>query len=286
MQIAFIIPIHNQAHFLQRCVESIYLRTPPTEFSIVLVDDGSTDVGVEKFCRRLVHHSSHMQNVTYLRNDTPMGFSRACNQGMAVHTDCSHYAIINTDTEIGTPDWTRSLRVLSHDCPDIGLFGPVSNNATTQSVPTHRGSGLPKGETVPSFTKLVTTLTQRRFPPMALIHGFCYIVRKSVIDNVGNFDEDTFPHYGSEDDLSLRAAREGWQGAVLDDTFVYHAGMASYTSTRRNALVGSAVRVLMDKYGEGYVSMLSMRGSMGLEYMRVAMAEYYNGVYGMPRRVQ
>ena len=121
---------------------------------------------------------------------------------------------------------------------------------------------------------------------MALIHGFCYIVRKAVIDDVGNLDEDTFPHYGSEDDLSLRAAQMGWKGAVLDDTFVYHVGVASYTSSRRSALVGNAGRVLTDKYGREYVNMLSMQGSVGLEYMRVSMAEYYKGVYGMPRRVQ
>jgi GT2 family glycosyltransferase len=285
MKLAFIIPLHNGPTLLRRCLESILLHTPPTDFSIVLVDDGSTDPVIGDLCQMLVGFST--QDVTYIHNDTPQGFSRACNQGIAAASDCTHYVIVNTDTEIGTPDWTVSLDKLSHEYPDIGLFGPVSNNAGSQSVPTQYGDELPKGETVPSFTKLVTAITERRFPPMILVHGFFYIVRKDVITDVGDFDESTFPYFGAENDLSLRAAQTGWRGVTLDDIFVHHTGAVShYSPPGQPTLVGDSLQTLVGKYGEDYAAALSQQGGVGLEYMRVAMVEHYRKVQGMPRRVQ
>lgn len=285
MHVGIIIPVHNRLPLLQRCLAAVRLHTKG-EPAIIVVDDGSTDPGIEDYVSTAMLYSD--LHVEIIHNEKPVGFSQACNQGMerAARYQCTHYVLLNTDTEIGTPDWLHSLDELSKSSPDVGLFGPVSNNATGQSVPSQNGSALPPGETVPSFADLVSDITERRFPPASLIHGFCYIVRREVIEDVGNLDAETFPHYGSEDDLSLRAIQAGWKGTILDDTFVYHVGRASYTPARRSALVGDSVRTLMDKYGEDYVSGQMAWGSSGLEYMRVAMAEHYKKACKMPRRVQ
>lgn len=287
MKIAFIIPIHDQLPLLQRCVESIWICTPPTNFSIVFMDDGSEDNRVGDFCTRLQKCSR--QTVSYARSDSPMGFTRACRRGLyharSVFPDATHFVFLNTDTQIGTRDWTRHLKEISDRESSVGLFGPVSNRAGAQSVPSHAGSSLPKGETVASFTDRVAEFTESRYPSITLVHGFCYIVRRGVFEDVGDFNKEVFPHYGSEDDFSLRAAAKGWKGVILDNVFVYHLGRASY-SRDRDPLVEKATQRLYEMYGKDYVTVCSRKGMEGLAYMRMAMADYYRRVHRIPRRVQ
>ncbi len=284
VHVSFIIPIHNQLDLLQRCITSILLTAAKVDYTIVLVDDGSTDPQIQTYCQRLVKCSNHSQ-IIYLHTATE-GFSAAYNWGMVESPNrTTHYVLINTDIEIGTPDWTSSLRSLS-DMPDIGLFGPISNNARAQSIPLLQGGGLPKGETVYSFTKLVATLTEHRRPPIYLIHDFCYIVRKDVIDDIGYLNKDVFPHYGAKDDLSLRAVNAGWRGVILDDVFVYRVSSKPRDPRNPSGLVATASRTLTDKYGEDYVGNLRAQGQAGLNYLRGAMVMHYRQLWGMPRRVQ
>ncbi len=283
MYLTFIIPIHNQLDQLQRCVTSILITAGKLGYNIILIDDSSTDPQIQSYCQRLVKYSRHPK-FTYLHNPTPRGVTAACNQGITKspsHT--THYVFINTNIEFGTRDWTSSLKCLSN-MSDVGLFGPMSNNAGAQSVPPLQGGGLPKGETVSSFTKVIADLTEHRYPSISFIHEFCYIVKRDVIDDIGYFNEDVFPDHGAKDDLSLRAVNAGWRGVVLDDVFVYRVGLDAVGDVSGPAAV--AQRALAAKYGGDYIRKLTMEGQVGLNYLRKAMLSYYQGVYGMPRRIK
>jgi len=56
------------------------------------------------------------------------------------------------------------------------------------------------------------------------LNGFCLAIKRTLITDIGIFDEEAFGEgYGEENDYCLRAVKAGWQLAVADDTYIYHA---------------------------------------------------------------
>ena len=60
--------------------------------------------------------------------------------------------------------------------------------------------------------------------PRRRIIGFCMLIRRAVVDRVGNCDE-RFGKYGYEDDdYCWRAMLAGYQVCIARDAFVHHVG--------------------------------------------------------------
>jgi GT2 family glycosyltransferase len=82
-----------------------------------------------------------------------------------------------------------------------------------------------------------------------LINGFCYAIRRKLIETIGYFDEESFPQgYGEEDDFCLRAGAAGLLCAIATDAYVYHVKSATFTSERRKPLVEAGVQELRRKH--------------------------------------
>ena len=64
--------------------------------------------------------------------------------------------------------------------------------------------------------------TECRYPKTKLPHGFCYVIKEETVKRVGLFDAVNFPHYGSEDDYSLRSCNAEYESIIMDDVFVWH----------------------------------------------------------------
>ena len=52
--------------------------------------------------------------------------------------------------------------------------------------------------------------------------GFCYLVKKSVIDKVGLLDERFTPGNFEDNDLSLRILLEGYKLLLCKNVFIHH----------------------------------------------------------------
>ena len=106
---------------------------------------------------------------------------------------------------------------------------------------------------------------------MPFVNGFCYAVRRAVVELIGGFDETGFPRgFGEEDDFSLRAADAGFGLALALDTYVFHAKSKSYGSTTRKTLTAAGQEKLRLKHGQGRLERgsLTMRKNPYLERMR------------------
>src|SRR5205085_1716312 len=67
------------------------------------------------------------------------------------------------------------------------------------------------------------------------LNGFCYMIRREVIDRIGIFDEQNFANYGEENDYSIRARQAGYRLVVATDAYVFHNSSRSYSPERRRA---------------------------------------------------
>jgi GT2 family glycosyltransferase len=250
--VEIIVCVHNALADVQRCLESVVRYTSPP-YALILVDDGS-----DTSTRDYLVEFSGAQGATLLRNEHALGYTFAANQGLR-HSRADYVVLLNSDT-IVTPEWLDRMISCAESRPQVGLVGPLSNAATWQSIPEIQASGdwalntLPEGVSVVEMGELVAQYTAAAYPSMPFLNGFCLLIRRQVIEQIGYFDEETFgPGYGEENDYCLRARQAGWQLALADDAYVYHAQSKSYTDEARRLLCERADAALARKHGAAII---------------------------------
>jgi glycosyltransferase involved in cell wall biosynthesis len=88
------------------------------------------------------------------------------------------------------------------------------------------------------------------YPRLPFLNGFCMLIKKRALKKIGLFDEKTFgAGYGEENDFALRATGSGWELAVADDAYVFHAQSKSYSTERRLELARNSDAKLVAKHG-------------------------------------
>jgi GT2 family glycosyltransferase/uncharacterized protein YoxC len=250
--IDIIVCVHNALDDVRRCLESV-LESTTLPYHLLLVDDGS-----EAETQQFLESFSAEHQATLLRNEQAGGYTRAANQGLR-RAKAEYALLLNSDTVV-TDEWVDRMIAIAESDDKIGLVGPLSNTASWQSIPEIEKSGdwasnpLPNGVTINEMGRWVKRFSPRLWPWMPLLNGFCLLIKRDVIAQVGYFDEDEFGDgYGEEDDYILRAREMGWECALADDVYVYHAQSQSYSTERRRELYQIAGKKLIDKHGESKV---------------------------------
>ncbi len=243
-----IVCVHNALEDVQRCLSSVIRHTLPP-YNLILVDDGSA----EPTCEYLSLFAAE-QDALLIRNEQARGYTLAANQGL--HAASGDYVVLLNSDTIVTPDWLDRMAMCAESDRAIGIVGPLSNTASWQSVPLLEENGdwadnaLPEGVSVDDMATLVACRSSRLYPRIPFLNGFCLMIKRALIDDIGYFDEVAFARgYGEENDYSLRAAKAGWQLAVADDVYVFHAQSKSYSHERRKALCDLAGAALAEKHG-------------------------------------
>lgn len=250
--VEIVVCVHNALSDVQRCLESV-VRHTTAPYRVILVDDGS-----DAPTRDYLVEFAGAHGVTLLRNEQALGYTFAANQGLRRST-ADYVVLLNSDT-IVTAEWLDRMISCAESEPQIGLVGPLSNAATWQSIPEVQADGgwafnaLPEGLSPAEMSELVARYAAAVYPDMPFLNGFCLLIRRQVIEQVGYFDAETFgPGYGEENDFCLRARQAGWRLALADDTYVYHAQTKSYTDEARRLLCARADEALARKHGAAMI---------------------------------
>ncbi|OUD13950.1 glycosyltransferase [Thioflexithrix psekupsensis] len=248
--IDIIVCIHNALPDVQRCLASIREQSS-LPYQLILVDDGSGDA-TRVYLDELL---SAQPDILLLRNATARGYTCAANQGLAVsHGDV--VILLNSDT-IVTPFWLERLLACAQSDARIGLVGPLSNTASWQSIPKIEERGdwasnpLPLDLTPAQMANRLGATALHLYPRLPFLNGFCLLIKRAVLLSVGYFDEEHFARgYGEENDYCLRARQAGWELAVADDVYIYHAQSRSYSHEARKQLAEAAGQTLVAKHGQ------------------------------------
>jgi len=245
-----VICVHNALDDIKKCLQSLLINTTEP-YNIILVDDGS-DIETSSF---LEEFSIKTSNCMLLRNESAQGYTFAANKGIKA-SKADYVVLLNSDT-IVTRGWIEGLITCAESEEQIGIVGPLSNTASWQSIPNFEENGdwaknqLPEGVSLEQYAKWINENSTRLYPEMPFLNGFCLLIKRKVIEEIGLFDEDNFgPGYGEEDDFILRARKRGWKAALADDTYIYHAQSKSYSNERRKTLSALAGKKLINKHGE------------------------------------
>jgi GT2 family glycosyltransferase len=252
-----VVCVHNALEDVRRCLWSLVVKSTH-ELHLIVVNDGS-DEETTAFLRDA---ASALPALELIENhEAPHGYCLAANIGL--HASSGDYVVLlNSDTQV-TAEWLERIVACGESDEAIGLIGPLSNAASHQSVPELREGGawatnpLPDWLTPDGMAHLVGRLADRGRPRLPFINGFCYAIKRSVIDAVGVFDEDRFAAgYAEENDFSHRSRLAGFQLAVADDAYIHHAKSRSYTSAGRKELASEHYERFLDKHGREEIQAL------------------------------
>lgn len=228
-----VVPVCNGGEEVRACLRQLCAAaTGPMQ--VVVVDDGSRGLTAgllrEEAARdpRLVLH----------RRDVNRGYTKSINEGVML-AGADWVVVLNSDTLV-PKGWLDRLHAAARARPGAGMVGPLSNAASWQSLPAVKrpdGSWSTneaiRPEHLDRMQALLDGATERAYPDVPLLNGFCTLISREVFDRVGLYDEEAFPMgYGEETDLCLRARAAGFRLVVADDCFVFHHKSVSFGVAR------------------------------------------------------
>jgi GT2 family glycosyltransferase len=236
-----IIPIHNAADALRRCLDSLHARLS-ADAAVILVDDASSDPAVGALLEAFTGHCP--QPCRILRQPRNRGFVASVNHGMRAST--RDVVLLNSDTVV-THGWLQRLQACLQSDARIATATPWSNNAEICSLP-----DFCRPNPEPDDPERVATAARAagppRYPELPTAVGFCMAIRRAALDALGDFDEATFGRgYGEENDFCLRAEAHGWRNVLCDDAYVVHQGGASFLASGEKP-GGVAMQKLLARY--------------------------------------
>lgn len=253
-RVDIVVCVHNALEDVRRCLESVLSRTA-IDYSLIVVNDGSEPETTAWLRQSAAQHSV----IELIETDGPLGYTRAANRGMRAST-APYLVLLNSDTIVPRL-WVECLLQCLQTDDRLGIVGPLSNAASWQSVPERFAEGggwevndLPVGYNVDEYGELVHRVSERVFPRVGFLNGFCLLMRREVIETIGYLDEDAFPQgYGEENDYCIRARAAGFQLAVSDHCFVYHAKSKSFGTQARDRLAEEGRKALTRKYDDSII---------------------------------
>ena len=226
-KVSILVLASGRPGLLRACITSIEAKTSYPNYEIVVA--GNQDLGPD--IRQYLSSRSHK----IVTSEGPFNFSRLVNLS-AKHASGVYLLLLHDDTEVISEDWVTSMLGFCQQ-EEIGLVGAklIRRNATVQRA------GLLLG------LRRVADHLSRRFP-RATWHDFrpsgdtrngsavsaaCMMVRKSVFEQVGGFDEDLTSPY-NDVDFCLKLRDAGYRIALAPWTELFHEDTAM-PERRRNS---------------------------------------------------
>jgi GT2 family glycosyltransferase len=247
-----IVVTYNSMETIAACVNSS-LATLGTFDELILVDNGSRD-GTPAYLAGLESIDSRIKVVL---NGTNLGFSEGCNVG--IRASCGEYVVLLNPDTVVTEGWLGRMRERFQD-PTVGAVGPISNGAYgLQSYSFHLPRNAKSGLTPAELHDLAVKVNGRRSVESKLLIGFCLMVPRKVLEEVGGLDPELF--LGSDDlDLCWRLRLAGYRLLIASDVFVLHKVHVSFmtepdsvTKPLEKRSANAFARKLLAHYGRGNV---------------------------------
>lgn len=199
-----IIPTYDNLEYLIPCVNSILVHTALTDYMrIIVVNNGSPDVK---------KHMTENEQVLFVQADKNLGWEGGLKLGLE-HSQAPFVCFMNDDTFVpfSSHHWLNFMLQLFQD-QSVAAVGPTTNVVMgNQNIFFGNNTADP-------------------YPEVTYLIGYCMVVRRSYLDQVGGVD-DTLPG-GDDFDLCIRLRKAGHRLRIARPAFVYHHGFKTGIKVR------------------------------------------------------
>ena len=218
--VSIIIPTRNGFFLLKRCIESILDKTDYSEFEILIIDNGSDDVVTLRYLQKIQEHDK----IKVIRDDRPFNYAALNNAGVR-QANGEVIALLNDDLEVITVGWLREMvsLALRAETGAVGakLYYP---DDTLQHAGVITGLGGVAGHSHKHFPKDNPGFCGRLLltQNLSAVTAACMVVRKTVFESVGGFDEENLSVAFNDVDLCLRIREKGYVNVWTPYAEMYH----------------------------------------------------------------
>jgi len=233
---------HNKLAVTRRCLLS-WLQTAYSPWELIVVENGSRD-GTREWLKDLTRATEKAGvGLQIIRHGKNMGCSTSRNEAIAA-AQGDKVVFADNDVALRSRDWLTELAACLDRDPKVAVAGPklvypspphliqcagvgVSRSGRVQFC----GRGEPRND--PRFN--------RREEVQCLISA-CFMARKSVLNDVGGFDEAFNPVQFEDFDLCYRIRRKGHKVVYEPSAEMYHFESTTTAGTPTLANTGVIVR--------------------------------------------
>lgn len=222
--VSIIIPNYNGEKYIANCLDSLRDQSfnDLGSSEIIVVDDCSSDKSVSII--------NNYQNVKFITNSHNSGFARSVNQG--IRASSGKYCLLLNNDVVVDRDFVKNL------------YGHIDGNPRVFSVSSKmiRYYERDKLDDTGDFYNILGWAYKRgdgknidTIDKPTLIFSTCAgagIYRRSVLDEIGLFDEAFFA-YMEDVDLSYRGLIYGYENHYEPQAFCYHIGSATTADSQK-----------------------------------------------------
>jgi O-antigen biosynthesis protein len=202
--LSIIIPVFNKFNFTKSCIKD--LTCLPSNHEIIIIDNGSTDETQKYF--------ESNTEIQYYRNNTNLGFAKACNIGYNCST-ADNVLFLNNDIRVKSNKDNWTVNLIKY-CPH-SIVGPTMGQLDNNL----------------NFIQEAN----RFLPGKSYMSGWCIASSKNIWSklNIGTnelpqiFSEEFGLAYFEDSDLSFRARKLNISFQVVDIPVVHFGKTTSKT---------------------------------------------------------
>lgn len=227
--VVVIMPVYKGHDETLAAIYHVLRNRGTSPYSLLVINDCSPDA---KLSAKLTELAS-IGLFDYHSNSVNRGFVKTINIGLMRLSGDLDVILLNSDAYVYPKWFDRMIAHASRD-PRIATITPLSNNATICSYPCFNQDNHVALEIAPEEMDKLAADANPGFAVEAPTGvGFCMFMRRSVIREVGELDENAFKlGYGEENDFCMRALGAGYKNIVACDVFVFHKGSVSFAGIK------------------------------------------------------
>jgi hypothetical protein len=230
MDLSIIIVNWNSAHYVMKCLPTIYSETKGLELEIIVVDNASYDD-----CEQII--KNEFPDVIFVQSNENVGFAKANNLGFK-YSSGKTLLFLNPDTEVIGSAFNQMFSFLQ-STPDAGAAGCKLLNSDlslqtscVQPYPTILNQVLNIEYLKRQCPKLklwgIMPLFGKNNTPtkVGAVSGACLMIKKKIFEQIGTFSTDYFM-YSEDIDLCYKVWKNGWNIYYVPTVKVIHHGGTS-----------------------------------------------------------
>lgn len=244
-KVTIVVPVYADWPSLKDCIDSLK-KFVDKRHKIILVNDcGPEADSLEGNIQEAIKDQG---NFYYYRNPENLGFVKTCNRAvLELDKTGNDVLLLNSDTKV-TEGFLEEMLTVLYGRKNIGVVSPRTNNATICTIPISSISrkGIEAKKSYEIFIK-----NNRKFPrynEIPTAHGFCMLIRRSLIKKYGLFDEVFGMGYGEEVDFCQKMAQHGWLSVLSNWSYVFHLEAKSFSLEKKAKLIEEASIIIRQRY--------------------------------------
>ncbi len=251
-RVSIIVPYKDQIETTERCLDTILSTTAYKNYDIILVDNWSTSRESVAFAKRV----AKVPNARILRIEEDFNFSRINNLAVAT-TEAEFLVFMNNDLFVTNDGWLRNIVSEAVADPAVGAVGGkfVYPDGSIQHAGVATGIGGVAGHVHVGLQSDDNGYGGRMLfaQEMSAVTAAGMLVRASVFEQVGGFDEKDLKVAFNDIDLCLKIRAAGYKVIWTPDFQAEHHESLSRGSDERPMQENrffDEIEVMKARYGE------------------------------------